>query len=178
MASLPRGRTISGLARNSLEMCGQIPRHESRDNRSSRPNAARHDCAVGVNTVSFPCASPSQMGAHRISYHRGIPRSTVERVLACYRMPELVYMDIKKLGYIPEGGGWRAHGRGSAQDRQAGNTRGRAASRGFLFLHHAVNDHSRLAYSEIFNDEKKETAAGFWERAWGFLTAAVSPLPR
>lgn len=29
----------------------------------------------------------------------------------------------------------------------------------------AVDDHSRLAYTEILTNEKKETAAGFWERA-------------
>lgn len=91
---------------------------------------------------------------------------------------ELVHVDIKKLGRIPKGGGWRAHGRGSAQDRQAGAARDRAArqgakgSRGYLFLHHAVDDHSRLAYSEILNNEKKETVAGFWERARGFFAAA------
>ncbi|MBO1903282.1 IS481 family transposase, partial [Leucobacter weissii] len=144
-------------------------------------------------------------GPHRISYHLGIPRSTIERVIARYRMPllahidqatglrirkprvmryekqmpgELVHVDIKKLGRIPTGGGWRAHGRGSAQDRRAGGARDRAAragassSRGYVFLHHAVDDYSRLAYSEILADERKETAAGFWERAREFFTQA------
>jgi transposase InsO family protein len=84
---------------------------------------------------------------------------------------ELVHVDIKKLGRIPDGGGWRAHGRGSAQDRAAGAIRDRAAragaagSRGYRFVHHAVDDHSRLAYSEILSDERKETAAAFWTRA-------------
>ena len=142
-------------------------------------------------------------GPHRIGYHLGVPRSTVGRVLARYRMPllghldqatglpvrtpqahryeaavpgELVHVDIKKLGRIPDGGGWRAHGRGSAQDRAAGAARDRAArtgaapSRGYTFLHHAVDDHSRLAYSEILADEKKQTAAAFWQRAHAFFT--------
>ncbi len=42
--------------------------------------------------------------------------------------------------------------------------------RGYAFLHHAVDDHSRLAYSEILADEKKETAAAFWARAHQFFT--------
>jgi transposase InsO family protein len=84
---------------------------------------------------------------------------------------ELVHVDIKKLGRIPDGGGWRAHGRGSTQDRAAGVLRDRAArrganpGRGYSFLHHAVDDHSRLAYSEIHDDERRETAAAFWVRA-------------
>ena len=144
-------------------------------------------------------------GPHRISYHLRIPRSTVGRVLERYRMPllahldqatglpirqspphryeaavpgELVHVDIKKLGRIPAGGGWRVHGRGSAQARAAGSARDKAAragaapSRGYSFLHHAIDDHSRLAYSEILNDEKKETAAAFWHRARAFFADA------
>jgi transposase InsO family protein len=91
---------------------------------------------------------------------------------------DLVHVDIKKLGRIPTGGGWRVHGRGSEQDRRAGAARdaaarrGAAASRGYVYLHHAVDDHSRLAYSEQLNDERKETAAGFWLRANAFFAAA------
>ncbi len=144
-------------------------------------------------------------GPHRISYHLGVPRSTVGRVLARYRMPllshldqatglplrkakpvryeaaapgELVHVDIKKLGRIPDGGGWRMHGRGSAQDRRTGVARDRAArrgaapSRGYVYLHHAVDDFSRLAYSEQLTDERKETAADFWTRASAFFATA------
>jgi hypothetical protein len=35
----------------------------------------------------------------------------------------------------------------------------------YAYLHNAVDDHSRFAYTEILDGEKKETAAGFWERA-------------
>jgi len=88
---------------------------------------------------------------------------------------QLVHVDIKKQGRIPEGGGWRIHGRGSTQDRRAGTNRDKAArsgaagSRGYRFLHHAVDDFSRVAYSEILDDERKETAAGFWTRANAFF---------
>ena len=39
----------------------------------------------------------------------------------------------------------------------------------YVYLHHAVDDHSRLAYSEILSDERKETAAAFWKRAQQFF---------
>ena len=143
-------------------------------------------------------------GPHRIAYHLHLARSTVGRVLARYGMPklaaidqatglpvrkpkpkryeaavpgQLVHVDIKKQGRIPDGGGWRVHGRGSAQDRAADSVRdkaaraGAAASRGYRYLHHAVDDHSRVAYSEILDDERKETAAGFWERANAFFAS-------
>lgn len=91
------------------------------------------------------------------------------------RPGRLVHIDIKKQGTIPDGGGWRVHGRGSAADREAGRSRDRAArrgarsSRGYRYLHHAVDDYSRVAYSEILDDERKETAAGFWLRANAFF---------
>ena len=144
-------------------------------------------------------------GPHRIAYHLRLHRSTVGRVLARYGMPllthldqatglpvrkpkpvryevkrpgQLVHVDIKKQGRIPEGGGWRAHGRGSAQDKSSHIARGRAArsgaagSRGYRYLHHAVDDYSRVAYSEILDDERKETAAAFWQRANAYFAAA------
>jgi transposase InsO family protein len=91
---------------------------------------------------------------------------------------DLVHVDIKKQGRVPDGGGWRVHGRGSTQDRAAGSARdkearrGAVSSRGYCYLHHAVDDHTRLAYSEILNDERKETAAAFWQRARAFFAAA------
>jgi transposase len=111
-----------------------------------------------------------QWGPHRIGYHLGLPRSTVGRVLARYRMPllthldrttglpvrkpqpvryemtrpgELVHVDIKKLGRIPDGGGHRVLG------RQAGTRNSRRHRRGYVYLHHAVDGYSRVAYSEI-----------------------------
>ena len=88
---------------------------------------------------------------------------------------QLVHVDIKKQGKIPDGGGWRVHGRGSTQAKKTAVARGTVArtgatgSRGYRYLHHAVDDHSRVAYSEILDDERKETAAGFWSRANAFF---------
>ncbi|MGW0565159.1 IS481 family transposase, partial [Streptomyces sp. NPDC003016] len=77
---------------------------------------------------------------------------------------DLVHVDIKKLGNIPHGGGHKVLG------RQAG--RKNRTNAGMSFLHNAVDDHSRLAYSEILTDEKKETAVEFWQRAHAYFTAA------
>jgi hypothetical protein len=76
---------------------------------------------------------------------------------------DLVHVDIKKLGRIPDGGGHRSLGRAAGNRNKTGTAPNRRP--GYAFLHNAVDDHSRLAYTEILTDEKKETAAGFWERA-------------
>ena len=69
---------------------------------------------------------------------------------------DLVHMDVKKLGRIGDGGGWKAHG------RQMGSTSAKKKARiGFDYVHSLVDDHSRLAYSEILDDEKGATCAGF-----------------
>lgn len=172
--------------------------------RSSRPLRSPNRLAMRRERRIVSLRFTRKWGPHRLSYHLGIPRSTIERVLARYRMPklvhldqatglpvrkpaptryemtapgELVHVDIKKQGRIPDGGGWRAHGRGSTPDLKAGRARERAArggaasSRGYRFLHHAVDDYSRVAYSEILNDERKDTAARFWERANAFFNS-------
>jgi Integrase core domain len=77
----------------------------------------------------------------------------------------LVHVDIKKLGKVPPGGGWRAHGR-STEMRSARAKRPRI---GYSYVHSAVDDHSRLAYSEIHEDEQAVTAVGFWQRAKAFF---------
>jgi transposase InsO family protein len=133
-------------------------------------------------------------GPHRIAYRLGLHPSQVWRVLHRYRMPllaqldqatglparraravryektvpgELVHVDIKKLGRIPDGGGHRKLGRAAGR-----RTRTRSGGVGYSYLHHAVDDYSRLAYSEILTDERKETAAAFWTRARTFFAGA------
>ncbi len=79
---------------------------------------------------------------------------------------DLVHVDIKKLGQIPPGGGWRANGR-TTESRSAARRR----KVGYCYVHSAIDDHSRLAYSEIHDDEQAVTAAGFWRRARTFFEA-------
>ena len=79
---------------------------------------------------------------------------------------ELVHVDVKQLGKIPPGGGHKAHGR--AATRKAKGRRGRI---GYSYIHSAVDDHSRLAYSEVLGDETGPTGAAFWRRAEAFFGA-------
>jgi transposase InsO family protein len=88
----------------------------------------------------------------------------------------LVHVDIKKLGRIPDGGGSRAVGRAQAQRNRAASAgtrrdRHRKPRLGYAYLHNAVDDYSRLAYTEILPDERKETAAAFWTRAAAFFAS-------
>lgn len=90
------------------------------------------------------------------------------------RPGELVHMDVKKLGRIPDGGGWRAHGRGAASI-----TRDRSTRVGFNYVHSLVDDHSRLAYSEVLEDEKGATCAGLLARAATyFATHGIEKIER
>ena len=85
------------------------------------------------------------------------------------RPGDLVHVDVKKIGRIPDGGGWRVHGRGSAQHKATDRAKTAGARAEYVYLHSAVDDHSRLAYTEELLDEKGATAAGFWERAVKFF---------
>ncbi|MGX1976662.1 DDE-type integrase/transposase/recombinase, partial [Streptomyces kronopolitis] len=63
-----------------------------------------------------------------------------------------------------DGGGHKVLGRQAGRKTRSGT--------GYSYIHTAVDDHSRLAYSEIHTDEKKDTATGFWTRAQAFFTQA------
>ena len=80
---------------------------------------------------------------------------------------ELTHMDVKKIGRIPDGGGWRLHGRemGSSSLRKSTKV-------GFDYVHSLVDDHSRFAYSEILRDEQASSTGGFFERALAAFAAS------
>jgi hypothetical protein len=71
-----------------------------------------------------------------------------------------VHVDVKKLRRIPDGGGWRVLGRHESRPAKTGV--------GYDYIHTALDDHTRLAYSEIHPDEKAATCAGFLRRAAAF----------
>ena len=154
------------------------------EDRSSRPHRCPHQTPARVEERIVRLRQRRKLGPARISSIVGIPASTVHRVLCRHglnriawmdrptgqvirrihtdRPGELVHVDVKKLGRIPPGGGWRAHGRSNAP----------VHSRvGYDYVHSAVDAHSRLAFSEILANEKGPTCAGFWERAHQFFEA-------
>jgi len=77
----------------------------------------------------------------------------------------MVHLDVTKVGRIPDGGGWRVHGRDCDQYRAAHRAKTAAAKRGYVHLHSIVDGFSRLAYTEPLADEKGATAAAFLARA-------------
>jgi transposase InsO family protein len=162
---------------------------EAMADRSSRPHRSPRRLVRRRERRIIKIRFTRRWGPHRIAAHLGLARSTVEAVLRRYRMPllrdldqasglpvrrprpcryehpapgDLVHLDVKKLGRIPDGGGHRKLGRYAGRRNRSGV--------GYAFLHHAVDDHSRLAYSEILEDERKDTAAAFWTRANAFFT--------
>jgi transposase InsO family protein len=74
---------------------------------------------------------------------------------------DLLHIDVKKLGRVPDGGGWRVHGRSE-------QVRGRGL--GWDYVHVAIDDHTRLAYAEVLPDERAATCAGFLTRAAAWFT--------
>ncbi|WP_116111972.1 IS481 family transposase [Austwickia chelonae] len=77
----------------------------------------------------------------------------------------MLHVDVKKVGRIPDGGGWRIHGRDSEAHRAVARAKNDGARRGYVFLHSAVDGFSRMAYTEHLPDEKGATAAAFLARA-------------
>ena len=95
-------------------------------------------------------------------------RSTPGRIRA-YWPGHMVHLDVKKVGRIPDGGGWAAHGRGTTKAKAA--KRGPGARIGYTYLHTAIDGFSRLAYTEAAEDEKAVTTIGFFSRAKAFFAA-------
>jgi transposase InsO family protein len=159
---------------------------------SSRPRSCPHQLDRRTEHRIVGLRVTRRWGPARIGYHLRLNPSTVHKVLQRYRCPrlkwtdpatgtriktldkrryvhdapgDLIHVDIKKLGRIPIGGGWKKRG------RTIGNRHNKQQRPGYAYLHHAVDDHSRLVYSEIHADERKETAVAFWRRAVRFFKA-------
>ncbi|MET8572621.1 IS481 family transposase [Streptomyces sp. NPDC004783] len=151
--------------------------------RSSRPHRVPHRTAATVEERVCRLRQERKLGPARLGPILGLSASTVHRILARHRLNrlafldrptgqvirryersrpgELLHVDVKKLGRIPDGGGWRVHGRAACPDRRR--------TTGFDYIHSAVDDHSRLAYSEVHPDEKATTCAAFLTRAAAFF---------
>ena len=155
--------------------------------RSSRPVSSPHRTPTRRERRIVGLRVSRRWGPARIAYRLGMAVSTVHKVLRRYDCPplawtdpatgvrikwarrrvhsyvhdapgDLVHVDIKKLGRIPDGGGWRFLGRADGNRRKSNPV-------GYWYIHNAVDDCTRLAYSELLEDESKETASGFWARA-------------
>jgi transposase InsO family protein len=126
--------------------------------------AARVGCA--------PSTAHQVLRRCRISRLTHVDRVTGEPVRR-YEHPhpgDLIHVDVKKLGNIPDGGGWRFVGRVQGGRNRAA-TPGKPRSRyrdpliGTAFVHTVLDDHSRVAYAEIHDDETAATATAVLRRA-------------
>jgi leucine-zipper of insertion element IS481/Integrase core domain len=156
------------------------------EDRSSRPHRSPSKTKPSIERRIVAVRRRRGLGPARIA---GKPASTVHRVLVRHQLNrldhldrvtrtpvrritmtrpgELVHPDIKKLGRIPTGGGWRVHGRAA----RPSTYRTRVARIGYAYVHSAVDAYSRLAYSEVLADEQAVTAIGLWLRAQAFFAA-------
>ena len=128
---------------------------------------------IGAEVGVAPRTAARILRRHRMPYLRELDPMTGEVIRAAKttavryerdRPGELAHMDVKKLGRIPDGGGWRAHGRAATS-----TSRDRTGATGFDYVHSLVDDHSRLAYSEVLPDEKGPTCAAFLRRGAAYF---------
>jgi transposase InsO family protein len=169
------------------------------EDRSSRPHRCPTRTSADVERLVIELRGQERRGQDWLGPELGLPPRTVARILRRHQVPylrecdpltgeviraskatavryerdrpgELVHMDVKKLGRIHDGGGWRAKGREHGQ-----TSKQKQARIGYDYVHSMIDDHSRLAYSEILSDEKGPTCAAFLARAIEFFTDAGIP---
>lgn len=171
--------------KNRFEAEGEAGLHD----RSSRPHTTPTRVDVEIEQQVLAARIEHRRGPDWLAAEVGVPARTITRILRRHGVPrlfecdpmtgekiraskttavryerarpgELLHMDVKKIGRIPPGGGWRAHG------RQMGSSSARKKTRiGYDYVHSIVDDHSRFAYSEILPDETAASCAGFFARA-------------
>lgn len=145
--------------------------------RSSRPHSCPTRVSEDMEQAVVADRIAEREGPHLMAGRLGMPRSTIYAVLKRRGLSrlrdldrssgipiryvkdcpgELVHVDIKKLGRIPDGGGWRSIGV---------ENRGTKQYVGYEFCHSMVDDHSRVAYTEVLDTDNAEAAAGFMLRA-------------
>ena len=163
------------------------------EDRSSRPHTTPTRTSAETEQRVLVARAEHRKGSDWLGPQLGVPARTVTRILRRHDQPrlsacdpltgqviraskttavryerdrpgELVHMDVKKIGRIPDGGGWRALG------REVANQNGRKDQRvGYDYVHAVVDDHSRVAYCEIHPDERADTVAAFFARAITFF---------
>lgn len=153
--------------------------------RSSAPRRCPHRLSPEAIDSILAARRDTLHGPHRLAYGLGRPRSTIYGVLRragisrlsfidrptrtvvryeAHRPGELLHVDVKKLGRIREGGGWRIHGREMGKSGYDHGVR-----IGYDYLHVAIDDHSRVAFVRSLPDEKGPTCAQFVADAAAFF---------
>ena len=158
------------------------------EDRPSRPVRCPHRTPTPIEERICALRRKEGLGPHRIAWALKVARSTVYAVLKRHHLSrldhlhrvtrrpvryereapgDLLHLDVKKLGRVPDGGGKR-FAPGFAETRSGPHSR---RSLGMDCLHVAIDDHSRYAYVEALPDERGTTTAGFLERALAYYEA-------
>jgi transposase InsO family protein len=165
---------------------------EGMSDRSSRPHSHPNRTPRDVVKRIVHLRIKKRLGPVQIAGRLQMPASTVHAVLVRCRLNRLthvdvrtgeparryehetpgalIHVDVKKLGNIPDGGGWRMVGRQQG-DKNRAATAGKDRNRHYnplmrhAFVHTVIDDHSRVAYAEIHDDETAQTAIGVLQRA-------------
>ena len=176
----------------------QVMGPEGMGDRSSRPHRqpARTPAPVIRKIVHLrwkqrlgPVAIGDQLGMASSTVHAVLVRCRLNRLshldrvtgepIRRYEHPypgSLLHVDVKKLGNVPDGGGWRYVGRQQGS-RNRSATQGKPRNRfsnplvGTAFVHTVLDDHSRVAYAEIHDDETAATAVAVLRRAVAWFAA-------
>ena len=167
--------------------------------RSSRPHRSPNRTSPQTVRRIVHLRWKKRLGPVGIGGVLGMPASTVHAVLVRCRLHRLrhvdvrtgepirryehaypgamIHVDVKKLGNIPDGGGWRMVGKQQG-DRNRSATPGKERSprhSGVLmrhaFVHTVIDDNSRVAYAEIHDDETAATAVGVLRRATSWFAS-------
>jgi transposase-like protein len=149
------------------------------EDRSSRPHRSPNRTHSRFRQRVLRLRRQHRWGADHIAHETGLAASTVQAILNAegvgrlnrgdrasepvlrYQFDEpggMIHVDVKKISGIPVGGGWRIHGRGNDNYK-------RFQQAGYRYIHSAIDDRTRLVYSEIHPDEQAATAAAFWPPA-------------
>jgi len=171
---------------------------EGMQDQSSRPHRSPNRTSPDLVRKIVHLRWKKRLGPVAIGGRLGVPASTVHAVLVRCRLNRLrhvdvrtgepvrryehdkpgamIHVDVKKLGNIPDGGGWRYVGRQQGSKNRAvtpGKPRNshRNPNLGTAFVHTVIDDHSRTAYAEIHDNETAATAIGVLRRAVSWFTA-------
>jgi transposase InsO family protein len=156
--------------------------------RSSAPKHV-HNRTADERVVVIAALRRLRMTGAEIAEVLGMPHTTVSGILTRIGMGrlgrlglepaqryerarpgELIHVDVKKLGRIQGGAGWRVRDRRQHYNPTFTDSDGlRRRTVGWEYVHVAVDDATRLAYVEVLGDEKANTAVGFLGRAVRFF---------
>ncbi len=160
--------------------------------RSSRPHRSPRQVPLELELQILQARLDLNAGPVQLAAELHLPASTIGQVLRRWAVPhltdldrlsgellrsratderyeharpgDLLHVDVKKLGRIPPGGGWRLDG-----ERALNHRNDDREPVGFDFIHVAVDDFSRVVYAEVLPDERVATCAAFLHRAIGWF---------